>query len=229
MKLKLAVLTALTIPCYAAITISLPGNSESALWTGLGNVKYPSSAGYNTFGTNSGPFNSNPALALLAPDAGSTLGGTFTKASGGGYFASTSIYNFGVPGTLIVADTAALASLKTVVFQLDLGAPLAGAPTLSYNGGSQNLTPNNQTTSTGLFLSGFSGPPSPTTNYAWQWDLSAAGATSYAITFTTIPHGSIYRIDLAAGDTFAQVIPEPSSALLGGTALALTFFRRRRG
>ena len=227
-KLTLAASAALLIPCHAALTISLPGNSENAVWAGLNNINYPSSAGYNKFSTNTSVFNSTPALALLQPGSGSSLGGTFEKISGGGYFASSSIYNFGVPGTLKVSDLAAIAALKTVVFQLDMGSALDGVPVLNFNGGSQALAPNYSATSTGNFMSGFSGPPAATVNYAWQWDLSAVGATSYEIVFTTIAHGTFYQVDLAAGDSFAQVIPEPSAALFAVASLALTLSRRRR-
>ena len=226
---KLALFAALTLPCHAAISVSLPGNSEFAAWSGLNNAKYPSSGGYNTFGTNTSPFNTNPSLAALGADAGSTINATFGKISGGGYFASTSIYNFGVPGTFVVSDPSPLSGLETVVFQMDLGSPLAGAPLLNFNGGSQALAPVFQTSSPGNFVSGFDGPPAPTTNHAWQWDLSAAGATSYEILFTTIGHGTIFQLDLAAGDGFAQAIPEPSATLFGFAALALTNLRRRRG
>lgn len=226
---KLSLFAALTLPCHAAISISLPGNSEVAVWSGLNNVKYPSSGGYNTFGTNSSPFHANPSLAALGADAGSTINATFGKISGGGYFASNSIYNFGAPGTFVVSDPSPVGGLETVVFQMDLGSPLAGAPLLNFNGGSQALVPAFQASSPGNFVSGFDGPPAPTTNYAWQWDLSAAGVTSYEIVFTTIGHGTIFQLDLAAGDTFAQAIPETSTALLALAALGLTSFLRRRG
>lgn len=226
---KLALFAALTAPCHAALTISLPGSSESAIWSGLNNVNYTAAGGYNTFGTNQSPFNSDPALAALIADAGSTLGGTFEKTSGGGYFASTSIYNFGVPGTFAVTDPSPLGSLETVVFQMDLGSPLNDTPVLNFNGGTQALAPDFQATSPGNFTFAFGGPPAPTTNHAWQWDISAAGATSYEIVFTTFEHGTIFQLDLAAGDTFTQVIPEPSTSLLGLAALTLTARRRRRG
>lgn len=226
---KLAVFAALILPCQAAISLALPGNSENAVWSALNNIKYPSSAGYNTFGTNTSPFHSNPTLAALDADTGSTITATFEKTSGGGYFASTSIYNFGIPGTFEVSDPSPLGGLETVIFQMDLGSPLAGTPMLNFNGGTQTLAPDFQTTSPGQFISGFGGPPAPTTNYAWQWDLSSAGATSYEILFTTIEHGTIFQLDLAAGDTFTQAIPEPSTTLLGLAALTLTTLHRRRG
>ncbi len=223
MKTTLALLALATSQSHAAITLTLPGNTESALWTPLNNVKYPSSAGWNSFGMNTQPFQ-----AALSPNPESTLGGTFNKLSGGGYFASSSIYNFGVPGTFHISDLSPLAGLETVVFQADLGTALAAVPILNYNGGSQALAPIFQTTAPGNFLSSFGGPPAPTTNYAWQWDLSAVEVTSYEVRFTTIEHGTIFRLDVAASDSFAQVIPEPSSLMLGVVGV-LVFTRRRRG
>lgn len=223
MKTTLTLLALTVIQSQAAITFTLPGNSENALWTPLSNVKYPASAGWNNFGMNGQLFPS-----ALTPNAGSTLGGAFNKLSGGGYFASSSIYNFGVVGTFHITDAQPLNALQTVVFQADLGSVLGAVPVLNYNGGSQALAPDFQATSPGAFISGFGGPPAPTTNYAWQWDLSSLGATNYEVKFTTIAHGTIFRLDLAAGDSFAQVIPEPSALTI--TALgAFIFTRRRRG
>jgi hypothetical protein len=222
MKNTFALLVLAAAQSHAAITFTLPGNPESAAWTGLNNVNYPAASGWNSFGTNTQPFQ-----AALSPDSGSTLGGAFNKLSGGGYFASTSIYNFGVPGAFHITDSSPLAGLETVVFQVDLGSALGAVPVLNYNGGSQTLAPDFQATAPGDFISGFGGPPAPTTNHAWQWDLSALGATSYEIRFTTIEHGTIFRLDLAAGDSFAQVIPEPSSLLLCAVG-AIAFTRRRR-
>lgn len=227
MKATFAILALAAAQSHAAISITLPGNSESAAFTSLNNIKYLSSAGWRNFGGNLlSPLNgTTPALNVTA-DLGSTLSGEFNKVSGGGYFASSSIYNFDTPGTLRIFDSSAIASLATVIFQADLGSALAGAPTLNFNGGTQALVSDFQTTAPGGFTSGFGGPPAPTTNYAWQWDLRSLGATSYEINFGTIAHGTIFRLDLAAGDTFAQVIPEPSSLIL--SAFGTFFLTRRR-
>jgi len=220
-----ALLLALAIPCNAAISFTLPGNSESAAWTGLTSANYPFSAGFPSF-----PTSTNPWPSALTPDSGSVLGGSFNKVSGGGYFASSSIYDAGTPGTFRITDLASIVNLDTVVFQADLGSVLGSAPLLSYNGGTQNLAADFSTTSTGSFVTGFGGPPSPTTNHAWQWDLSGVPApvTEFAIQWTTAPHGTIYRLDLAAGDSFSQVIPEPSAALLAALSITLAASRRRR-
>ena len=220
-----AVFFALAIPCNAAISFSLPGNSESAAWSGLNSSNYPSSAGYPSY-----PTATNPWPSALAPDSGATFGGNFNKASGGGYFASTSIYDAGTPGTFRITDMASIGNLETVVFQADLGSVLGAAPVLSYNGGSQNLDADFTATSAGNFFGGFGGTPEPTTNFAWQWDLSGVpvAITEYSIEWTTNPHGTIYQLDLTAGDSFTRVVPEPSAPLLAALSLTLAAFGRRR-
>lgn len=219
------ILLALAIPCHAAISVSLPGNSESAVWSGLNSSNYTSGAGFPgyTTATNAWP-------SALTPDSGATLGGNFEKISGGGYFASTSLYDSGTPGTFRITDLSSLANLETVIFQADLGSALGGAPVLSYNGGTQSLAADFVGTSTGNFLGGFGGPPEPTTNYAWQWNLSGVSGsiTEFAIDWTTNPHGTIYQLDLAAGDSFTQVVPEPAVPLLSALSLTLFVLRRRR-
>ncbi|MCX8240174.1 MAG: PEP-CTERM sorting domain-containing protein [Akkermansiaceae bacterium] len=220
-----AILFALAIPCQAAISFSLPGNSESAAWSGLNNTNYLSTAGFPSYPTATDSWPS-----ALTPDTGATLGGSLNKISGGGYFASASLYDAGTPGTFQITDLASLAGLETVVFQADLGSSLGAVPLLSYNGGSQALTADFTGISTGIFSSGFGGPPSPTTNHAWQWDLSGVSGsiTGFAIEWTTNPHGTIYQLDLVAGDSFTQVVPEPTTSLLAALSLTLAAFRRRR-
>lgn len=220
-----AILFALAIPCQAAISFSLPGSSESAAWSGLNSTNYNSSEGFPSH-----PTATNTWPSALTPDTGATLGGSLNKISGGGYFASASLYDAGTPGTFQITDLASVAGLETVIFQADLGSVLGAVPVLSYNGGSQALAADFTGTSTGNFAGGFGGPPSPTTNYAWQWDLSGVSGsiTEFAIEWTTNPHGTIYQLDIAAGDSFAQVVPEPTTSLLAALSLTLVAFRRRR-
>ena len=219
------ILFALTIPCHAAISISLPGNSETAAWTGLNNTSYPSTAGFPTHSTSTDLWPS-----AISPDAGATLGGSLNKVSGGGYFASSSLYDAGTPGTFRITDLASVADLETVIFQADLGSPLGADAILSYNEGSQALAADYTATSAGNNQSGFGGPSEQTTNYAWQWDLSGVSApiTDFTVTWSTNPHGTIYQMNLDTGDTFTQAVPEPTVSLLAALSLALTALRRRR-
>ena len=209
----------------AAINLSLPGTTESAVWTGLNSSNYTSAAGFPGYATTT-----NLWPHALTADAGSTAGATFDKVSGGGYFASSSLYDAGTPGIFHLTDSAPIGNLANIVFQADVGSAFAGAPMLNINGGAQAIAPNYFTSSSGNYLSGFGGPPSPTTNYAWQWDLSAFGGSinSYEIVWSTAAHGTIYELNLSAGDSFVQAVPEPGTGLLGLAALGLTFIRRRR-
>lgn len=209
-------LFALAAPSFGAVSISLPGISENAVWNGL------SSANHTPNATTTNPW---------GPVAATGANVTLSKLSGPGYFYGSGIYGWHTgPSTYSVDGVSSLTDVATVVFQARLGA----APTqltLSYNGGSQQLIAD--LTQKVLFGSG-SGP-SPTTidDYAWQWDLSGITEeiTSYSITMTVPSSTVIYSsspLQIDAGDTFVAVVPEPSSMLLGVAALALTVTRRRR-
>lgn len=216
---------ALALPCHAAISFSLPGNSNHAAWTNLNNTNHTSAAGFPSFFTST-----NPWPLALTPDAGATLDSEFAKISGGGYFATSSLYDAGTPGTFKVSSLTAMANLETVVFQADVGSLLGGAPLLSYNEGGQDLPADFIANGTGDYLSGFGDPLTPTTNQVWQWDLSGAGEpiTEYSIEWSTAPHGTVYELHLSEGDSFAQVVPEPSLPVLGLLSLSFAIFLRRR-
>ena len=88
---------------------------------------------------------------------------------------------------------------------------------LNYNGGSQALPADFSVVIAG------SGYP----DRAWQWDLSAVSSiTSYEILYSG--HHAANSLSVTTGDTFVQVIPEPSMSLLGAAALAFTLIPRRR-
>ncbi|MFD2255160.1 hypothetical protein ACFSSA_00600 [Luteolibacter algae] len=217
-------LLALSSPLHAAISFTLPGNSESAAWTGLNATNYTSASGYPSY-----PTATNPWPAAIDPDSGSTANGSFNKVSGGGYFASSSLYDAGTPGTFSISGTTSL-NPETIIFQADLGSAFGSDPVLSFNGGAQSIAASHTGTSTGNFSGGFGGPPVPSTNYAWQWDLSSApeNISSYTIEWTTAPHGTIYQLDLAVADSFTQVVPEPAAPLLALLSFSLLSFKRRR-
>lgn len=214
-----------TLPLSAAVTVDLGAGSEHAGWDQLnsGNPAW-ATGGYPTLHPNATAAWPAP---IAANASGSNASATLDKTSGGGYFAGGSLYNAGTVGSHLVADASPQANLATIVFQADLGSPFAGVPLLSYNGGSQMLAPDFSGTSIGDYLSGFGGALTPTTNYLWQWDLQGLGVTDYSISFSTAPHGTIYELALDTGDTFAQVVPEPSVALLGAASLMLLGRRRR--
>lgn len=220
-------LLALSAPAFAAINITLDGTTESAVWTGLNNTNYTVGMGFPTHGTST-----NPWPNAIAANSGSSAGATFNKVSGSGYFASGSLYDAGLAGTFHLADSGPQASLATIVFQADLGGSFASGPVLNINGGTQGLVPDYFATSPGSYLFSFGGPPGPTTNVAWQWELSGFGGSinSYKIVWSSAnsAHLTQYQYNLATSDTFTQAIPEPSAGLLGVAALGLTLIRRRR-
>lgn len=212
----------------AAIVVNLPGTTETAGWHELGTAFAGNTWAIDGFPT-SFPLAGNPWPGLIAPNVpGSSASAAFGKSSGGGYFASSTIYNAGTPGLHILADESPLADLSTLVIQFDLGSPLAAVPTFAFNGGTTGPAPVFAATRAGNHISGFSGTPEPTTVFAWQWDLRNLGPISdWSLTFATVPHGTIYEIHLDGGDTFAQVIPEPGAAALAALSLVALLRRRR--
>lgn len=204
------ILISLGLPLSAAVSINLPGGTESASWvlnsTNYGAPNFPTSFGTagNTWGSDALP-GSGTASALL------------NKVAGGGAFYPTYLYTSGVPGSFHIFDSSPQASLQTIVFQGNMSADVL--PLLNYNGGTQSIA------ATYFYLAdnatGYD-------DYVYQWDLSgvAVPITSYDIQFGA--HFASTSFTINTGDSFSQVVPEPSSALLGAAAIALTFIRRRR-
>lgn len=212
---------------HAAVTINLPGNSESAEWANLKNAPpYTGAGGASSF------FNSSAAWpAPILGNAGATSSAVFSKISGGGYFATASVYDAGVAGIYSLSDNSPLTNLATLVFQIDAGTTIGVLPTLNFNGGSQALAADFFLSVPGNYTA--SGPSGsvPTNNRVWQWDLSSiSDITSYEIRWgsTTNNHLTQNQINITAGDTFTQVIPEPSSMLLSVLALSATLLRRKK-
>ena len=211
---SLFILLALSAPAFAAISYVLPGTTEQTAWNGLSNANHtPTSSTTSPWG----PIASNTSA-------------TFAKVSGPSYFYSAGIYGWHTAGSVYsFVDEAPISGLSTLILQGRFNqAPLS--VTLSLNGGSQNLGAD--FTATQYFAPGGMGGGT-VDDYAWQWDLSSYAGTisNYTITFSAPPSTVIYStapLTIDAGNTFAQVIPEPSAALLGLTALAFTGVRRRR-
>lgn len=207
---SLLCLFALSVPSFAAVSIPLTGSTESASWvlnsTNYAGPTYPQGfpGGQTAWTTPASP-TSGSASALL------------NKVAGGGAFYATYMYTSGVNGSFRVYDESPQVSLATVVFQANMS-QFVGTIVLNYNGGSQALA------ATAFLLNdnatGYD-------DYVWQWDLSGAGTvSSYEILFTD--HIAISSLQLNTGSTYVQVIPEPSSTVLGAAALGLSFIRRRR-
>ncbi|MDP0499024.1 MAG: PEP-CTERM sorting domain-containing protein [Verrucomicrobiota bacterium JB022] len=209
----------------SAFTVSLPGVSEFEGWEGLNNTNY-------TAPTYTGGFMNADAdwgAPVQSNVSGSAGFAALDKVSGGGYFASTSIYSAFSPGTFSITNSNALAGLETVVFQLEAVSTDPIVPTLSFNGGTQSL----EADLTWLTLGDTETSFGDSTIYTFQWDLSTlAGITDYVITYSGPQHFSQVGMSLYSGDTFAPVgaaVPEPSTyaAIFGSLALLTVAARRR--
>ncbi len=192
-------------------TFDLPGTDYVTQWTNLSNT--------------------NPTRT---PDFGT---GTITPGSpgyqaGAGFYSFTGHYSF----TISKTDFALGMDIENVILQIDwspnteYAVPYNGGPTLSYNGGSQNLifdysgiTGVEEDRATSFGNLDFVG-------WAFQWDLSSIGADIDSITITAPVgvHTSVMAAQFAASENFVQAVPEPSvAALLGGAGL-MALLRRRR-
>lgn len=201
----------LGLPASAAITFSLPGTVENAVWA-LGSANYPS-ATYNSFGTAATAWGAD-----AIPTSG-VSGAALRKISGSGYMSAAGfLYTAGASGGFRLFDDEPLANLQTVVFQGSISDVFDGMPVLSYNGGSQSIVAG--------FSNSVLGAGYP--ERAWQWDLSGIPEpiTSYEILFSG--HFAATSLAVATGSVFTQVIPEPSGALLGAVALFISLLRRSR-
>jgi hypothetical protein len=204
------ILISLGLPLSAAVSVNLPGGTENASWI-LNSTNYGAPSFPTSFPTAGNAW-AGPAL----PGSG-TASALLDKVSGGGAFYATYLYTSGVTGAFHIYDASPQASLQTIVFQGNMSADVL--PLLNYNGGTQSIA------ATYFYLAdnatGYD-------DYVYQWDLSGvAGAiTSYDIQFGA--HFAATSFSINTGDSFSQVVPEPSSALLGAAALGLTFIRRRR-
>lgn len=204
---SLLCLFALSIPAFGAISISLPGTTETASWT-LTSANY---AGFNSFMTAANAWTTSAAGV-------GTASAQLNKVSGSGYIGGSYLYTAGTNGGFRVYDETPQASLQTIVFQGNISSDFNAAPVLNLNGGAQAILP--------VFSSVAAAGTYP--DRAWQWDLSSFGSAinSYEILFEG--HVAITSLKIDTGSSFAQAIPEPSTGLLGAAALGLAFIRRRR-
>lgn len=237
----------------AALTsIALPGTTQTDVWardtaSTDGPLTIAGSPGRGGF-PGSAPWGS----PILSPSGGdANLLKTANGAAGGPYPAGSGLYfgSFGsVPNTnggqLTVTEPTAIAGLSTVVFQVEIGEAWTYdlyndvLPTLSYNGGSQNLA----ATYSSLFDKVYNGtiamPSGEETlyinTYALQWDLASLGPiTSFSISFNGVEHATLSALQLDQGSAQAPAsllpaaVPEPTALAFLAASLALTGRRRR--
>jgi hypothetical protein len=226
--LSLAASTGLAayVPGDALVNPGLTGTTEYAGWVGLTIANYPGYPGFPGSGAWSTP------MAANQPGSGdATLNKTANGTGGGPYPASGAIYFGGFSdvvnnngGQLTVADATPVPGLQTVALQVSIGEAWAHdffndvLPTLSYNGGAQNLA---ATTSllTDQFFNGTVEMPTGTENvyintYLLTWDLSPIGdaISSFAVSFNGVQHAQVYALQLDQSDSLA--IPEPGTLAL---------------
>lgn len=163
---------------------------------------------------------------------------TLWKSSGYGYIASSSLHQglggFAVvPGGDFTITGSAMEGLETVVFQIQATdrdeVVFANLPTLTI--GSTTLAADYSSlfaTIEAYSTGGFGDQDMD--YYAFQWDLSGltiSEGETFAIDWTGLANSGIYAMQLNQGDTFVQVVPEPSTGLLVGMGLGLVILRRR--
>lgn len=227
------------------VSVPLTGTTSTDSWgEGFNNVRYP---GYGAYpGTAAWP---NP----IAPDTEGSGNASLNKTAGSGYPSTTTGQNYiystlsggnaantsaaNVVGTFSVAETSPVASLETVVFQIQISYwtavgtpfPTGVMPVLNYNGGNQALQSTfNLLAYSGSFTSSFG--TGTADFWAFQWDLSEVNEsiTSFEVVYSVTNHAQTYALKLDQGDTFSKVVPEPSSVFLLSLGGSLAFIRRRR-
>ena len=241
----LTLLTGLSLTLNLTATpvgIPLTGNTQTDDWSNS-SLTAAANPGYGSFpGSGAWP---QPIASDSGGDA--SLNKIANGAGGGPYPGSGSIYFGGFSGdpnvdggTLSVTDNSPVANLQTVVFQIEIGEAWTYdfyngvLPTLSYNGGTQNLVADFTSLSqvyNGTVEMPTGDEPVYINTWALQWDLSAIEAeiTSFSLTFTGVQHAQLYSMQLDQSDTFTQAVPEPTAGVLIGLgAFVMTYRLRRR-
>lgn len=231
---------------------NLSGNTQYDEWTNssLTLTENPGFPGFPGFGAWPGPIDS--PLGGPGVDNGDAQLDKVSNGTGGGpYPATGSIYYGGFSsavnndgGTLSVSDSSPLANLATIAFGIEIGEAWTFdfynevLPSLSYNGGAQNLAPDyshveQEFIGTVTMPSGEE--PLYNNTYLLGWDVSALGPiTDFVIEWTGVQHAALYSLRLDQSDVVQAVepaaAPEPGflAMLIGLCPVAMLYLGRRR-
>lgn len=137
----------------------------------------------------------------------------------------------------VTATQTATFDISSVVWQIeaspnpDLAWPYNGGPTLTVvtSSGSVVIEPVAYGTRAAEYRDNFGQDPILYVAFAWQWNLSTIDETITSITLNAPigVHTSVTASRIDVGNSFTQVVPEPSALLLSFVALPLIARRRR--
>src|SRR5262249_10549039 len=153
---------------------------------------------------------------------------TLWKSGGYGYVASSSIhqgassFTEGAGGNF-ETDSTFLSGAKTVLFQIDIGRVnnftfyQNAFPVLSF--GSIEVQPTYSALISRVDTGVVMGVQSYRDQWAFQWDLSSydlSGTPAFEVSWTGEKNAGIYALQLNQGNSFTEVVPEPSTWILLG-------------